>query len=162
GYNAATVCAPSRAGLMTGKYPTRFGFEYNAGRRGCGLPTNQRTLADRLRHLGYATACFGKWDLGHDEQCWMPTSRGFDVHFGTATSSPLSIPERLFDSQAPIQTAAENHWQVRRDPDFYLTTACANRAVHWMEDQPADTPLFLYLPFNATHDPLEAPKPYLD
>src|SRR5215203_1145619 len=72
GYVAATYCSPCRAGLMTGKYPTRFGHEFNdggpAGGKDFGLPTTEKTMADRLRELGYATACVGKWHLGHGPQ----------------------------------------------------------------------------------------------
>src|SRR6185436_3067203 len=70
GYIAATYCSPCRAGLMTGRYPTRFGHEFNEGVPNgpggseFGLPVTEKTLADRLRALGYATACVGKWHLG--------------------------------------------------------------------------------------------------
>lgn len=161
GYAASPVCSPSRMGLVTGKYPTRFGVEHNAGAPGAGLPTSEITIADRLRDLGYATAVFGKWDLGHDEPCWFATSRGFDEHFGTAFSSPLLSPVQLIDTRCPLGKAFENRQTEGLPSDFYLTTACATRAVAWMRHN-RSRPLFLYLPFNAVHDPLEAPKSYLD
>src|SRR5215208_6058054 len=76
GYVAATYCSPCRAGLMTGKYPTRFGHEFNEGGgtgvgKGpvpFGLPLDQITIANRMKDLGYATACVGKWHLGDGEK----------------------------------------------------------------------------------------------
>src|ERR687897_935278 len=73
GYVAATYCSPCRAGLMTGKYPTRFGHEFNDGgptgmNKGFGLPVEEKTMADRLRALGYATCAVGKWHLGGGPQ----------------------------------------------------------------------------------------------
>src|SRR5262249_46657558 len=68
GYVSGPYCSPTRAGLLTGRYQQRFGHEFNgggpAGGKGFGLPLTEKTLADRLRALGYATCCVGKWHLG--------------------------------------------------------------------------------------------------
>src|SRR3954453_787563 len=81
GYVSGPYCSPTRAGLMTGRYQTRFGHEFNggggAGGMGFGLPLTETTLADRLKKLGYATACVGKWHLGGPPD-FLPMKRGFD------------------------------------------------------------------------------------
>ena len=160
GYIAATYCSPSRAGLMTGRYPTRFGHEYNEGvptatnKAGVfGLSLTQTTLANRLKTLGYATCAIGKWHLG-GEAGYLPMKRGFDEFYGTVANTSFFNPRRFVDSRV----SAEIH--PIKDDAFYTTDAYAARAVDWIGKQ-TDKPFFLYLPFNAQHNPLQAPAKYL-
>jgi arylsulfatase A-like enzyme len=154
GYVAATYCSPSRAGLMTGRYPTSFGHEFNSVANVVGLRADQTTIATRLKALGYTTAAIGKWHLGDKPQN-RPTQRGFDEFFGTLSNTPFFHPTNFIDSRL------SNEVREVKDDAFYTTDAYAERATEWLE-QNKSKPCFLYLPFNALHAPLQAPKKYLD
>src|SRR5262245_54473750 len=158
GYVSGPYCSPTRAGLMTGRYQTRFGHEFNgggpAGGKGFGLPLSETTLADRLRKLGYATACIGKWHLGGPPD-FLPMKRGFDEFYGTVANTPFFNPPNFIDSRVSDRITPV------KDDNFYTTDAYAARAVDWIGKN-KDRSFFLYLPFNAQHAPLQATKKYLD
>ncbi len=154
GYVAATYCSPCRAGLLTGKYPTRFGHEFNSASRNGGLPLDQVTMADRVKELGYATCAVGKWHLGEGLE-YRPTERGFDEFYGTVANTPFFNPPNFVDSRVGLEV------QPVKDEDFYLTDALGARAVEWLREH-EDEPWFLYLPFNAQHAPLQAKQKYID
>jgi arylsulfatase A-like enzyme len=158
GYVSCPVCSPTRAGLLTGRYQQRFGHEFNPGppqqaEEDFGLPLSETTIAARLKSLGYATGMFGKWHLGFKPE-YNPTKRGFDEFFGF-----LGGAHPYFDVNGrqgnPIMRGAQ-----AVDEPSYLTDAFAREAVSFIERRKSE-PFFLYLPFNAVHNPLQAADKYL-
>lgn len=158
GYVSGPYCSPTRAGLMTGRYQTRFGHEFNGGGpkggNNFGLPTSEKTIADRLKASGYATAAVGKWHLGGGPS-YIATARGFDEFYGTVANTPYLKPPNFIDTRVSTEITPVE------DDKFYTTDAYAARAVDWIDKQ-KDKPFLLYLPFNAQHAPLQAPQKYLD
>jgi arylsulfatase A-like enzyme len=155
GYVSGPYCSPTRAGLMTGRYQTRFGHEFNSVPVTKGLPLTETTFAERFRALGYATCAIGKWHLGMNME-YRPTKRGYDEFYGTLANTPYYHPTNFVDSRVSLNV------QPVTDNTFYTTEAYAERAVDWLEKH-KDGPWYLYLPFNAQHGPMqEPPQKYLD
>jgi arylsulfatase A-like enzyme len=148
GYVSGPYCSPTRAGLLTGRYQTRFGHEFNPGGAGGGvkgLPTSEKTLADRLKAAGYATGIVGKWHLGNAPE-QRPLQRGFDEFFGFLGGA---------HSYFPGDGAAIYRGDEVVEEKAYLTDAFAREAVDYI-DRHQDEPFFLYLAFNAVHTPMHA------
>ncbi|WP_459557324.1 sulfatase family protein [Lacunimicrobium album] len=154
GYVSCPVCSPTRAGLMTGRYQTRFGHESNSGMKKLGLNVDEKTIADRLKPLGYDTCAVGKWHLGEVKK-YHPLKRGYDEFYGTLANTSYFHPKLFVDSrQSPDVISID-------DDQFYTTEQYGLRVTDWIESH-RDKPWFIYLPFNAQHNPLEAPQAYLD
>ena len=161
-YVTAGTCSPSRAGLLSGRYQQRFGFEFNTAgaaithRESRGLDPAVITFPEVLQHTGYATGMFGKWHLGTRSH-FHPNTRGFDEFFGFLAGAhgyfPVKKEERVYS------TVMRNKTHLK-EPE-YLTDAFARETVRFIHKN-KDKPFFAYVPFNAVHTPIEASKKYLD
>jgi arylsulfatase A-like enzyme len=150
------VCSPTRAALMTGRYPMRHGLQVGVVRPWAqyGLPLEERTLAQALKEAGYATAICGKWHLGHFSPEYLPTRRGFDSqygHYNGALDYFTHIRDGGFDWHRDDKACRD---------EGYSTHLLAKEAVRVVEEHAGKKPFFLYVPFNAVHAPHQVPEDY--
>jgi len=150
---SATVCGPSRAGIMTGRYQQRFGFECNPSSDSCGVDLNEITIAAAMKQAGYVTAAFGKWHLG-DKPGYRPNERGFDYYWGFLSGSRnYFFDDHKSDKQGDPHAITENFNQVSFEG--YLTDRLGDKAVDFIGKN-KDKPFFIYWAPNAVHTPMEA------
>lgn len=168
-YSAAEVCTPSRAGLLTGRLPPRSGMCSNKRRvlfpdsKG-GLQAEEVTIAELLKAKGYATACIGKWHLGHLDP-FLPTKHGFDSYFGIPYSNDMDRVASAPAGRAAFLDPKIAYWNVplmrnteviERPADQHtLTRRYADEAVRFIQAH-KNQPFFLYLPHTMPHVPLFA------
>ncbi|MBK1876975.1 sulfatase-like hydrolase/transferase [Pelagicoccus mobilis] len=164
GYANHAFCGPSRAAFLSGRYQHRFGFEtnpaYDPANPLAGIDVGEKLFPARMQDAGYVTGCIGKWHLGAAED-FHPNNRGFDYFYGFLGGGhdyfkiDLSKPVK----EGYLQGLVRN----KRPADFegYLTTALSRDAVRFVQDN-KDNPFFLFVSYNAPHQPLQAPKEDLD
>ncbi|WP_168442073.1 sulfatase family protein [Pontiella desulfatans] len=170
GYVTASVCGPSRAGLLTGVYQQKFGCGENPSSSGwpdnckypmAGVPTSQPMISELLKEQGYTTGMVGKWHLGVHEDL-RPHSRGFDFYYGFLNGS------HSYEEWTNEFAKNKSKWPIFRNnemeppqKDIYLTDLFSDEAVGFI-DRNHDKPFFLYMAYNAIHHPWEVPAEYAE
>ena len=157
-YANAAMCAPSRAGLMTGRHPIRAGVPTN----GPHLPGSQKTIAALLKNHGYATAAVGKWHLGVAAS-HSPLDHGFDLFFGFHAGCVDYYSHRYYwgdPKTVNYHDLYRNREEIFEDGQ-YLTERLTAEAIQFIRRAQAQ-PFFLYLAYNAPHYPMHAPRKYVE
>ena len=152
-FHTAPLCSPTRAGLLTGRWPIRYGMGESVITpwRRFGLPTTEHTLAELLAKAGYERrGVFGKWHLGHYEQRFLPLNRGFTRFYGQYNGD---IDYFTHEREGELDWHLD--FATSRDGG-YATDLIAREAARFVAASRPDEPFFLYVPFNAPHSPLQA------
>ena len=162
GYVTSSVCGPSRAGLISGRYQDRLGIWGNFSRNAkIGFPTNQPMMQDHFKAAGYTTAAIGKWHYGHFEEEHKPWNRNLDYFYGFLGGGHDYFNANTHyngkNNRSPIY---RNGQMVEYPNGTYLTDEFSREAVEFIERN-HDKPFFLHLAYNAVHAPYQAPEHYL-
>jgi arylsulfatase A-like enzyme len=159
-YANAPVCAPTRASVMTGKYPRKAGVPNLLGTREPGIHLSQKTIADAFKTIGYSTGLIGKWHLGSADG-YRPNKRGFDYFFGILEGCVDYFSHMYFlpRSHRPFHDLWRNEEPAWEDGK-YLTHLITNESLQFIKDN-KDTSFYLNIAYNAPHYPLQVPRKYI-
>jgi len=152
-FHVCPLCSPTRAGLMTGRWPIRYGMGESVITpwRKYGLPTNEQTLANLVAKAGYERrGVIGKWHLGHYRKEYLPLNRGFTYFYGHYNGA-----FDYFTHKREGQLDWHRNFETCRD-EGYSTDLVGREAARFIKENPRGEPFFLYVPFNAPHLPLQA------
>jgi arylsulfatase A-like enzyme len=158
-YYSQESCTPARAALMTGRYPLSVGWQYGDVKDSYdgGLSLNETTIAEVLKANGYVNYIFGKWNLGHESPRYLPTARGFDYFLGylSSYSTYWSKSDPDHDEFIDFMYADKDcYYQYDyQDMNEYSTGLYRDKAVNRIQTHDFSKPIFLYIPFQAVHDP---------
>ncbi|MBI1370975.1 MAG: sulfatase-like hydrolase/transferase [Planctomycetes bacterium] len=152
------MCTPTRACLMTGRYPYRYGLQTAVipSVADYGLDTDEWLMPQALKDAGYKTAIIGKWHLGHADKKYWPKQRGFDYQYGAMIGE---LDYFTHEEHGVLDWYRDNK-PVKEEG--YTTQLLGNDAVRYINEQSANAPFYLYLTFNAPHTPYQAPQEYID
>jgi arylsulfatase A-like enzyme len=152
------VCTPSRAALMTGRYPMRYGLQTLVifPSHTYGLPTDERTLPQALKEAGYNTLMTGKWHLGHADKKFWPQNRGFDHFYGNVMGEV-----NYFTRERGGVIDWQRNGTFLKEKGYY-TTLIGDEAVKLIDQQDGKQPFFLYFASLAPHAPYQVTDNYMD
>lgn len=169
-YVSHGFCGPSRASLMTGRYPHLIGSQFNlpanSDTLGMGIPLSETFISKVLQDAGYYTGAIGKWHLGSNEE-YHPNNRGFDDFYGFLGGGHMYFPEEYQKKYKNLkEKGVENIWDYLHPLEHngeqvketeYLTDAFSREAIRFIgESKEKQEPFFLYLAYNAPHSPMQA------
>ncbi|MCB1062080.1 MAG: arylsulfatase [Verrucomicrobiae bacterium] len=153
-----SMCTQTRAALMTGRYPFRYGLQTAVipSVSAYGLDMEEKLMPQLLKEAGYQTALVGKWHLGHADKKWWPRQRGFDYHYGAMIGE---LDYFTHEEHGVLDWYRDNE-PVREEG--YTTQLLGHDAAKLIQSHDSSKPLYLYLAFNAPHTPYQAPQEYID
>ncbi|CAI9716894.1 arylsulfatase B-like [Octopus vulgaris] len=160
-YYVQPICTPTRSQLMSGRYQIHTGLQHSIiwpEQPNC-LPLDSPTLADKMRESGYSTHIVGKWHLGFYKKECLPTNRGFDSYFGYLTGSEDYYTHKHCTGFCGFDL--RNNLEPVRNNTEYSAFLFAKKAINVIEDHDTTKPLFLYVPFQSVHAPLQVPDKYI-
>ncbi|KAL5011997.1 hypothetical protein ScPMuIL_010548 [Solemya velum] len=168
-YYVQPICTPTRSQLLSGRYQIHTGLQHGIiwPEQPNGLPLDSPTIADKLKESGYSTHAVGKWHLGFYKKDYLPTSRGFDTYFGYLTGSEdyythYRCNGEPYDHSFCGFDLRNNTEPCSTEKGHYSTHMFTKRVVDIVSSHDGSKPLFVYLPFQAVHSPLQVPDEYIE